>query len=319
MSGKKLEERIGQIRNLRTSSPTAGVDVILKKALADRSGLVVAEAARTTADLRLTPLIPDLLTAFNKLFLDPVKSDPKCWGKTAIVKALAQLDYAESPPFLCGSRHVQMEPVYGGQEDSAIHLRANSFLALVQCTDIRRFEILQHLVDAMSDLADPVRVEAVRAIHQLAGDEAVLLLRLKARLGDLRPLIIGHVFDALLSLERDRAVSFVADYLKSADEEVRDEAALALGGSRLQTGLRTLMDGWQETRDGSRDGSRDGLFSSVLLRGISSSRLEEAIDFLLELVRSGAPREAAAALEALRIHEDSPEIQARIQHAVQSK
>jgi hypothetical protein len=315
LSGKKLEERIGQIRSLRTSVPAAGVDVILRKALADRSGLVVAEAARTTADLRLAQLIPDLLTAFDKLFSDPVKNDPKCWGKTAIVKALAQLDYCESPPFFRGSRHVQMEPVYGGQEDSAIHLRANSFLALVQCTDIRRFEILQHLVDAMSDLADPVRVEAVRAIHQLAGDEAVLLLRLKARLGDLRPLIIGHVFDALLSLERDRAVSFVAEHLKSANEEVRDEAALALGVSRLQTGLRALMDAWQETPDG----SRDGLFSSVLLRAISSSRLEEAIDFLLELVRSGAPREAAAALEALKIHEDSPEIQARIKHAVQSK
>ena len=311
MSGKKLEERIGHIRSLRSSSPTAGVDVILKKALADRSGLVVAEAARTTADLRLASLIADLLTAFDKLFLDPVKSDPKCWGKTAIVKALAQLDYSESAPFLRGARHVQMEPVYGGHEDSAINLRANSFLALVQCTDIRRVEILQHLVDAMSDRADPVRVEAVRAIHQLGGDEAVLLLRLKARLGDSEPMIIGHVFDAILGLERDRAVHFVAEYLKSADEEVRGEAALALGGSRLQAGLKVLMDAWQEARIGS--------FSGVLLRGISSSRLEEAIDFLLELVRSGAPRESAAALEALRIHEDSPEIQARIKHAVQSK
>ena len=311
MSGKKLEERIGQIRSLRTSSPTAGVDVILKKALADRSGLVVAEAARTTAELRLASLIADLLTAFDKLFLDPVKSDPKCWGKTAIVKALAQLDYSESAPFLRGARHVQMEPVYGGHEDSAINLRANSFLALVQCTDIRRVEILQHLVDAMSDRADPVRVEAVRAIHQLGGDEAVLLLRLKARLGDPEPMIIGHVFDAILGLERDRAVHFVAGYLKSADEEVRGEAALALGGSRLQAGLKVLMDAWQEARIGS--------FSVVLLRGISSSRLDEAIDFLLELVRSGAPGESAAALEALRIHEDSPEIQARIKHAVQSK
>jgi HEAT repeat protein len=204
-----------------------------------------------------------------------------------------------------------MEPVYGGFEDSATHLRANSFIALVQCTDILRFEIFQHLVDGMCDQFEPVRSEAVRAIHQLGGDEAVLLLRLKARLGDTEARIIGHVFDALLGLQRERAVPFVAGYLKSAGEEIRDEAALALGASRLEAGLKVLMDAWQEARIGS--------FSGVLLRGISSSRLDEAIDFLLELVRDGAPRESAAALEALRIHEDSPELQARIKHAVQSK
>jgi HEAT repeat protein len=305
--GRKLDERIRQLRQLRSGTPPADTEGILRKALADRSNLVVAEAAKTAGALGLSQAIPDLLTAFDRLFEEPVKSDPKCWGKTAIVKALAQMDYSDSPPFVRGSKHVQMEPVMGGREDSAAPLRANCFLALVQCSDLTRFEVLRSLVDALSDPEDPVRIEAVRALNQLGGDESVLLLRLKARIGDREPVIIGHVFDALLNLERDRAVSFVAEYLKSANDELRDEAALALGGSRLISALNVLMETWKNVRQEE--------FSSVLLRAISSSRLDEAIKFLLELIRTGDGRRSAAAIEALKLHEHSEEIQTLLEQA----
>src|SRR5206468_5235 len=110
----------------------------VRKALQDRSNLITAEAAKIAGDRRIHSLIPDLLSAFNRLFDDPAKTDPKCWGKTAIAKALTNLDYAESPPFVRGSQHVQMEPVWGGQEDAAAQLRAACVLALVQCVDTRR-------------------------------------------------------------------------------------------------------------------------------------------------------------------------------------
>jgi len=309
LGSRKLEDRIEQLRQLRTHSAAAGTDTTLRKALTDRSNLIVAEAAKAASELHLSELIPDLLATFGRLFEEAVKSDPKCWGKTAIIKALAQLDYSESPPFLRGSQHIQMEPVYGGREDSAVQLRANSFLALVQCTDVTRFEVLRHLVNAMSDPADPVRIEAVRAMHQLGGDECVLLLRLKASVGDRRPLIIGHVFDALLSMERDQAVSLVAGYLRTDDEALRDEAALALGASRLPSGLKELIKTWKEIR------SEEEGFSEILLRAISSSRLSESIDFLLDLLRTGTARQSAAAAEALKLHESSPEIQILIDHA----
>jgi HEAT repeat protein len=307
LPNKKLEDRIEQLRNLRHNPPATDVDLLLRKAFADRSNLVIAEAAKSVGELRLSAWIPSLLSAFTALFEDAAKADPKCWGKTAIVKALVQLDYSESPPFVRGLRHVQMEPVWGGQEDFALHLRANCALALVQCSDLTRLEVLRYLVDAISDSADPVRVEAVRAIHQLGGDESLLLLRLKARLGDRRPLIIGHVFDALLNLEGDRAVPFVAEYLSSTEEELRDEAALALGGSRRTTAVQLLIETWKN--------SHSEAFSSVLLRAISASRLDEAIEFLLEVLRTGTSRQSAAAAEALKLHEGSPEIQSAIEQA----
>jgi hypothetical protein len=139
----------------------------------------------------------------------------------------------------------------------------------------------------MTDAADPVRVEAVRALHQLGGDESVLLLRLKARLGDRRHIIIGHVFDALLNMERERAVPFVGEYLNSRDEELRDESALALGSSRLPDALGLLIQTWNEVQMDS--------YSGVLLRAISSSRLPAAIDFLLNVLRTGSARQSVAA------------------------
>ena len=111
---RKLEDRIEQLRQLRITPIEGDAAAILKKALSDRSNLIVAESARTIGELHLAVLLPDLLSAFDKLFFDPVKNDPKCKGKTAIVKALAQLDYSDSAPFVRGARHIQMEPVWGG-------------------------------------------------------------------------------------------------------------------------------------------------------------------------------------------------------------
>ena len=302
---RKTEERLEELKQLR-SCPTEAVEPLLKEALQDKSNLVVAEAAKIIGELRRSVLLPDLLSAFSRLFDDPVKSDPKCKGKTAIIKALAGLDYDESAPFRRAANHIQMEPVWGGQEDSAIHLRANAVLALVQCTDLTRPDILRHIIDALADSSDTVRIEAVRTLEQMKGDEATLLLRLKATCGDKRSAVTGQVFDSLLNLERDRAVDFVAQFLES-DAETRDEAALSLGASRLPGAVRQLTDAWKES------GSRE--FASVLLRALSSSRDEAALEFLLGLVREGLSRDAGAALEALALHADSPEIQARVEQA----
>jgi HEAT repeat protein len=283
----------------------------LRKALQDRSNLIVAEAAKIAAALQMTELVPDLLNAFGRLFENPLKADPKCWGKNAIVSALARLDYSSSAPFLRGSNHVQMEPVWGGQEDSAVQLRATCILSLVQSDDISRLQILRRATDALTDPADPVRLEAVRAIGQLAGDEASLLLRLKARAGDARPAVVGQVFDSLLALEPEASLRFVAEFLRAPAAEVRDEAALSLGGSRLPQAVDILKAAWKENSDWE--------FGGVLLRALSSSRQPGAIDFLLEFVRSGSRREASQAVDALKLHEDSPEIWSLVKEAEASR
>src|SRR4030095_735635 len=103
---KPTEERLNQLKQLRKTASAADAEPILRKAFTDRSNLVVAEAAKIAADLRCTALIPDLLTTLTRLFEDPVKVDSKCWGKTAIVRALTVLDYDLSPPFVRAAAHI---------------------------------------------------------------------------------------------------------------------------------------------------------------------------------------------------------------------
>jgi HEAT repeat protein len=303
----KLEERIESLRHLRTAVPGEAVLAALRKGLQDRANLVVAEAAKTIAALRLVPLISDLLASFARLFDDVLKTDPKCWGKMAIVQALTQLDYDQSPPFVRGLSHIQMEPIYGGNEDSAGQLRALCALALVQSTDLRRIEIMRLLTDAMTDSEDPVRAEAVRAIAQLGGDEAVLLLRLKARIGDNRPLVLGQVFDSVIALESEIGVRFVADYLSSPVVGIRDESALSLGASRRADAVSLLIATWHKGAVGD--------FGGVILRALSSSRHPDAIDFLFELVRMGSSADCAAALAELESLEGSDEVRTQIETA----
>jgi len=288
MAVRKLEaelEKLGLLRDAPEQDAAAG----LRKALSDRVNVIVAKAAKIAAERQMRELIPDLLRAFDRLFEKPAERDPQCWGKNAIAKGLVDLDYRESPPFLRGMRHVQMEPVWGGQEDTAETLRSTSVLALATCTDLRRETVLRELVDRMADDAVPVRVEAARAVAQMGGDESYLLLRLKARAGDQEPRVLGQVFDSVLQVERAEGLVFVGSFLESKDESVRGEAALSIGASRMAGGFELLRGAWERRRE------------EVVLRAMSASRQDEAIAFLREIARDGRPAEAKAAKEALGI------------------
>jgi HEAT repeat protein len=301
-----IVRQIGQLRDVTHPEAVAG----LRKALLDRVNLVVAKAARTAAELQLRELIPELLATFDRLFVDPVERDTQCWAKNAIAKALAELDYRESAPFLRGIRHVQMEAVWGGRQDTAQTLRGICLLALASCNDMPRAQILRLLVDSMADEAQTVRVEAVRAVAEMDGEEAALVLRLKARVGDREAPVIGQVFDSLLRLERDAALPLVAEFLGGADD-VREEAALALGSSRMAGAVEILLNALPR--------ARDPYFRKTVLRALSASRQEKAMEFLLGLVREGIRADMDAALEALELHRDSAEIRAAVEAAVKDR
>jgi len=306
---RKVEEQLESLTRLRDAPPEGALPA-LRKALGDRVNLVVAKAARIAAERQFQALLPDLLQAFSRLFESPVRRDPQCWGKTALAGALKDLGYAESTPYLRGLRHRQMEPVWGGEADTAESLRGTCLLALVACPDVERGEALRCFVDALTEQAHTIRIEAVRALGQMAGEEGALVLRLKARLGDESAEVIGQVFDSLLSIEGARALPLLAEFLKRADER-GEEAALALGSSRLAEAFDLLCQAW--------DAARDRQFGAVLLRAISLSRLDTALEWLMKLVREGRLADATAALEALALHAASEEIRAQVKSAVDGR
>ena len=310
MAHRKIEAEIEQLVELCRSGPNPEVLAALRKALKDRVNLVAARAARLAADLRAGDLIPELAAAFDRLMEKPIERDPQCWGKNAIAAALVALECREPAPFLSGAHHIQMEPCYGGEVDTADTLRGICLLALPSCEGLAREQILRCLVDGLTEESQSVRLECVRAIAQMDGPEAAPLLRLKARAGDREGAVMGQVFDALVQLEGGDALVFLASFLKSPRPETRDEAALALGASRLPEAVVILRK--------ALDNARDPDFRDVLFRALSASRQPEAIDLLLDLVRRGRPSDRKGALAALELHRETPAIWERVQAACDS-
>jgi hypothetical protein len=102
------------------------------------------------AELPAPELLPDLLGAFDRLFEDPVKRDPQYWCKNAIGRALKDLGRRQSTAFLRGAVHIQMEPIWGRQEDGAGPLRGICLLALPACPDLPRAQVLRHMVNTLT-------------------------------------------------------------------------------------------------------------------------------------------------------------------------
>ncbi len=316
MRGNKLEQQIADLSALRTVGPTAESITALRKALIHKSNLMVAKAATIAMEFERGDLLPYLLAAWSRLFEKPAESDPQCWGKNALVRALKELRHDNAPTYLMGLYHIQMEPVWGSSEDTAPTLRGACALALTQCLDLPRIVIGRHLVNALGDPKEPVRLDVVRAIEGWGGEEASLLLRLKAKLGDKEPAVIGQALESLLRLDGSEALPFVASFLDTVvldkeGGELAEEAALALGASRLPAAFELLSERYVQRGHGA--------VGPVLLRSLSLLRSTEAIEFLLNLVRSSRSPQAKHALDALSLHAETQEIAAQAMEAANTR
>lgn len=289
MAGKrKFEEQVAALDELRRQPEEARLEGV-RKALNNRNNFIAAKAADLIREFSVAQLLPELETAFDRFFDDPVKSDPQCWAKNAISRALAALEYQEAEVFLRGMRHIQMEPVWGGQSDTAGTLRATCTLALVQCRSLSEADLLTHLLELLGDKDKAVRAEAVRAIEQVGSTSAALLLRLRAILGNDEPEVLGACYGGILRIEGVSATQWIRRFLATADDPAA-EAALALAGTHSPQAFEALREEMAK--------ASDPWWRSVLLSAISLTRQDAAVEFLMELVRTES-LDAERALEAL--------------------
>jgi HEAT repeat protein len=289
MAGKRgLEEQIAALENLRKQSDELRIEP-LRKALAAKNNFLVARAADLVREFRLSALLPELLTAFDHFFDNPEKSDPQCWAKNAISRALAAFEYQDAEVFLRGMHHIQLEAVWGGRSDTAGTLRSTCAFALVQCRSVREEDLLAHLIELLGDKDKSVRAEVVRAIEQVGSTSAALLLRLRAVLGKDEPEVLGACYAGILRIEGVRAVPWVSRFLGSGDDSAA-EAALAIAGTHSPEGFAALRDCLSRVID--------PWFRSVLLSAIALTRQDEALEFLLDLIRKES-LDAEGAIEAL--------------------
>ena len=290
--------------------PGAATQASLAKALTNRNNYLVSKAAAVVADLQLAELIPDLVAAFDRFLMDAVKTDPQCWAKIAIAKALRDLGHRDAGVFLRGAAHVQLEPVFGGRQDTAGPVRSACALALVDC-QLDDIEILSPLADLLTDTEASVRVDAAFAIAQLGSAAGTLLLRLKARVGDSEPEVTGQCLYSLLSLGPSDAIAFAAAFLDHGDEQVRAEAATALGAARDPAALDVVVARYRSDPDPE--------LRHALVSAAGASPIPAAADFLLDVIAEGDQKLALAAIEALAASRFRNESRAKAEAAVNER
>ncbi len=299
-----VEEKLSAIRRLRELPPSSQVTGDLRVALRDRSNLIVAAAAVIVADLNQAGLSVDLEAAFDRLLVDPVKSDKLCRGKIAVIQALDRLEHEQTDVFLRAVGHEQQEPAWGGPEDTAAPLRAAAILALAR---LDYHGLLPLLVDCLTDSQKEVRIAAAQALGNHGSEPASLLLRLKAHLGDKDPDVIAECLSGLLVCAPKDNLPFVSQFLDAADPATCEAAILALGKSRLPEAFDPLKNALKQYPIG---------LNEEIFLAMAMLRLPLATEFLLETIASEDDRSASYALSALLIYRYDPGLRDRIADAV---
>ncbi len=279
-----------------------------KKALAAKSNLIVAKAAKIIGAAQWLELSGDLASAFDSLLAKGAPTDKGCAGTIAIARALVRLDYDAPAVFLCGVRHVQMEGSWGPSVDAAVELRAVCAMGLANSAYPHK---LRELVQLLVDKEWQARVGAIRAIATVGGESASLLLRLKMLSGDKDPEVTAECFTAVLALEGSEGVPLVASFARSDNPELREAAILAMGASRRADAVDWLIAEFERVV---------GLpVRKCILLSLSTSRVESALAFLLSLVRDGTSSASSLAIDALSIHGRDANLRLQVDEAVASR
>jgi HEAT repeat protein len=308
MPKPRLEDTLELLNSLRGAALTDASQAILKKALTDASPHVVAKAAQIASELQALDLWQDIAGAFPRFMRDPLKSDKGCRAKTQIAQTLYDLGAPADTVFLQGIRHTQMEPVYGGREDSASLLRGACALGLVR---MAHPDAMIELADLLADKTPQARTLAARAIGYSQVPAGVPLLRYKAQIGDADSTVTAECLAALLKSQGARALPFVETFLHGHDDHVAELTALSLGESRLPGAFDALLNYFNKTLD--THSRRTAMIA------IATLRQDQATDFLITQIKESPDSLATHAISALSIFRHDPNIKARILAAAGSR
>jgi hypothetical protein len=266
----------------------------------------VAAAADIAAEKGLREFVPEMISAFGRFMEDGEKTDKGCAAKTAILKALVRFEYMGGDIFAASAHYIQMEPVYGGHEDTAVEMRSLCALSLARINHVDCHYIL---ADMLVDREEGVRIAAVKAITYLGALEGELMLRLKALAGD-KDAVLGECFLGLMTMSPNRSLEFVKRYLNDETPPgVLEGAAIAVGSSHLPEALSTLRMVWERGTAFTR---------RSLLLAIALVRSDEAFEYLLTAVRAEDRRTAVEALAALHLFPAAPYV-SRVREAVKAR
>ena len=285
-------EKLAAIAALEKAPASPDTTRALCAWLADPQNVVVARAAEAIAACRLFAAVPALQAAFMRLInaSQPATVDKTCRAKEALVVALDELRLDDPAPYLRGIRHVQFEPVYGGRVDTAGTLRGHCAIALAR---LRHADAHLALAPLLFDTEVPTRVATIKALAYLGGRASEAMLRMLVAAGEEHPDVLIECFAALLQLDADRSLLFLADCLHAPRRPQVEQAALAIGQSRLDEAVPILRACWET--------NTDFTLRKPLLFALALTRAEEAFALLLTIMRDADLTTSLLACDALAL------------------
>lgn len=301
-----IDERIARMRRSLGESDQRGAEELLADALADAHFRLVAFAAEECRARLCYGLQPRLVDAFRGFADRPAAHDPQCIAKSALARTLVALDYADVEFFLAGIRFRQLEPVWGGSQDTASDVRLNCAMGLAATAYARA---LPELATLLADPEPGVRAGVAAAIACAEPIAAEAVLRTKALAGDPEPDVTGACLVELLRLAPDESPAFVGAFLGDADPVIRQLAALALGESRLDASLAQLRSRWDAA-------VYKGADQQVLLRAAVLHRSEAAFDWLVSVIADGERRIVEPLIRELAIYSGNRRLRDQVRHAL---
>ena len=312
---QKLEALTARLNQIKID-PTSEVGVAtLTEVLGSKHSIAIAQAAKVIGEHEIHSLTPQLVNTFDRLMEKAADRDPGCRAKAEIADTLYRLEHRDAEVFLRGLHHVQREPIWGGQVDTAPKLRGLCALGLVR---MNYPNVMVELADLLADAEPEARIGAARAIAYSENPFGIALLRLRIKVGD-TPTVLGECLAALLQLSLEDGLPFAKNFLEAGRREAdpreaietAEVVALVLGESRSPAAFPILQDWWNHT-------SHPELRQTGLL-AIAMLRRNEAIEWLLDLVTAAPPKDAKSALEALELYQQDSTLWLQVQNRLENR
>ncbi len=253
LKSRKTEDRIRAVGHLENLPETERVPLLVET-LKDSSKFVAAMAAEKLRDVSDWRVAPTMIAKFLFLSENGTARDPGCHIRGHLAFALGKMEFHGAADALrVGIRTRQIEAVGGVPFDTGAHLRANCALALahLRASDCLRditlllFDLSGYAIagDSAAHLKVEPRKAAAQAMVILGDRNALIPLTLRLTYPQHEHAdVLQECMTALVELEDDRIVEFLAPYLSHSDQFLAAHAALCLARSQQPETVELLLD-----------------------------------------------------------------------------
>lgn len=302
----KVDDELTRLRAASAEPRSSESVEAITLALSSKHARVVAAAAQLIKARRLEGFNLRLKDAYGRFLDDPVKRDPGCQAKLAVLEALDFSETMEAEPFIAATSLVQPEPAWGPPVDTAAPCRARAMLALSR---IGYPDLVLLAGPLLADPEGPVRAATAEALAYSGVRPAAGLLLHKLAVGDDDPLVLLACMCGVLALAPEIALARFVPLLAERDGQPRELAAMCLGQSGRADACQALVEAL-----GACVLSKE---REVLLRALGLHRSDAALEALLAVVEGANRADAKAAIEALAPRRFDPGLRSRLEKATQ--